>query len=246
MRGKLTVGNWKMNGGLAENAARLAALAREWQADGERCVAVCVPFPYLAQARDALARHRGRVGSQDVSAHASAARTPAKCPARCSRSSGARYAIVGHSERRQHHGERDAEVGGKARAALAAGHHADRVRRRDARRARRRGDRRGGGTPARARWSMRWGTGSRASSSRTSRSGRSAPGGRRPRTQAQDVHARLRAQLERAGATEVTVLYGGSVKAANAAALFAMPDVDGGLVGGASLDAHELLAIARA
>ena len=64
--------------------------------------------------------------------------------------------------------------------------------------------------------------------------------------QAQEVHERLRARLMRAGAGDVKVLYGGSVKAGNAAALYAMPDVDGGLVGGASLDAHELMAIARA
>jgi triosephosphate isomerase len=64
--------------------------------------------------------------------------------------------------------------------------------------------------------------------------------------QAQEVHERLRARLKRAGAGDVKLLYGGSVKAANAAALYAMPDVDGGLVGGASLDAHELMAIARA
>ena len=63
--------------------------------------------------------------------------------------------------------------------------------------------------------------------------------------QAQQVHAALRARLERAGAPDVPILYGGSVKASNAAALYAMPDVDGGLVGGASLDAGELLAIAR-
>ena len=64
--------------------------------------------------------------------------------------------------------------------------------------------------------------------------------------QAQEVHALLRARSQRRGAADVRVLYGGSVKAANAAALFAMPDVDGGLVGGASLDADEFLAIARA
>ncbi len=64
--------------------------------------------------------------------------------------------------------------------------------------------------------------------------------------QAQDVHAFLRERLARAGAGEVPLLYGGSVKAANAAALFAMPDVDGGLVGGASLNADEFLAIGHA
>jgi triosephosphate isomerase len=64
--------------------------------------------------------------------------------------------------------------------------------------------------------------------------------------QAQDVHALLRTALARAAAPDVRILYGGSVKAANAASLFAMSDVDGGLVGGASLDANEFLAIARA
>ena len=64
--------------------------------------------------------------------------------------------------------------------------------------------------------------------------------------QAQEVHATLRARLAEAGAKDVLVLYGGSVKADNAAALFAMADIDGGLIGGASLKAAEFLAIARA
>ena len=64
--------------------------------------------------------------------------------------------------------------------------------------------------------------------------------------EAQAVHAFLRERLQRAGAPDVTLLYGGSVKSGNAGALFAMPDIDGGLVGGASLDANEFLAIAGA
>ena len=64
--------------------------------------------------------------------------------------------------------------------------------------------------------------------------------------EAQAVHATLRARLAKAGAAEVPVLYGGSVKADNAKALFAMADIDGGLIGGASLKAAEFLAIARA
>ena len=64
--------------------------------------------------------------------------------------------------------------------------------------------------------------------------------------QAQAVHATLRARLARAGAANVSLLYGGSVKADNARALFGMPDIDGGLIGGASLKAGEFLAIARA
>jgi triosephosphate isomerase len=65
-------------------------------------------------------------------------------------------------------------------------------------------------------------------------------------TQAQEVHASLRSQLATGNAADVSILYGGSVKAANAATLFAMPDIDGALVGGASLDAGEFLAIGRA
>jgi triosephosphate isomerase (TIM) len=158
---------------------------------------------------------------------------------------GCRYAIVGHSERRQLHGETDAVVGAKARAALAAGltpiacvgetldererGETDAVVARqldavtDAI----------GSDAARIVlayepvWAI--GTGRTASPS-----------------QAQAVHAVLRARLAAAGAAEASILYGGSVKAANASALFAMPDIDGALAGGASLDADEFLMIGRA
>jgi triosephosphate isomerase len=244
MRGKLTVGNWKMNGGRAENAARLAALAQGWRTEAGRGLAVCVPFPFLAQARDALAGSGVEWGAQDVSAHASGAYTGEVSGAMLAEF-GCRYAIVGHSERRQYHGERDAEVGAKARAALAAGLTpiacvGETLAERDA-----------GATAAVVERQL--GAVVDALGAETGRivvayepvwaigTGRTASP-----AQAQEVHGRLRAQLARGGAGEVPVLYGGSVKAANAAALYAMPDVDGGLVGGASLDAHELLAIARA
>ena len=243
MRGKLTVGNWKMHGALAENAGRLAALAGGWRAEGARAIAVCVPFPYLAQARDALAGSGVRWGAQDVSEHAGGAYTGEVSGAMLA-DFGCAYAIVGHSERRQFHGERDAEVGAKARSALAAGITpiaciGETLAERDA-----------GATGAVVERQLQavvdalgtdvrrivvayepvWAIGT----------GRTATPG-----QAQEVHAALRAQLARAGAGDVPLLYGGSVKAGNAAALYAMPDVDGGLVGGASLDANELLAIAR-
>ncbi|HET9338914.1 MAG TPA: triose-phosphate isomerase [Casimicrobiaceae bacterium] len=244
MRGKLTVGNWKMNGGRAENAARLAALAQGWRTEAGRGLAVCVPFPFLAQARDALAGSGVEWGAQDVSAHASGAYTGEVSGAMLAEF-GCRYAIVGHSERRQYHGERDAEVGAKARAALAAGLTpiacvGETLAERDA-----------GATAAVVERQL--GAVVDALGTETGRivvayepvwaigTGRTASP-----AQAQEVHGRLRAQLAGSGAGEVPVLYGGSVKAANAAALYAMPDVDGGLVGGASLDAHELLAIARA
>ena len=243
MRGKLTVGNWKMHGGLAENAARFAALRAGWRGNERRELAVCVPFPYLQQAQDALGGSAVGHGAQDVSAHASGAYT-GEVSAKMLAELGCRYVIVGHSERRQHHGERDGEVAVKAKATLTAGMTpivcvGETLDERDA-----------GATAAVVERQLRavvdglgtdlprivlayepvWAIGT----------GRTATP-----AQAQEVHERLRGELAKAGAREVRVLYGGSVKAANAAALYAMADVDGGLVGGASLDANELMAIAR-
>ena len=243
MRGKLTVGNWKMHGGLAENAGRLAALAGGWRAQAGRGLAVCVPFPYLAQARDALAGGEVGWGAQDVSAHAAGAYTGEVSGAMLA-DFGCRFAIVGHSERRQYHGERDEAVGAKARASLAASVTpiacvGETLAERDAgttgavveRQLRAVIDALGADLPRIVvAYEPVWAIGT----------GRTATP-----DQAQQVHAALRARLERAGAPDVPILYGGSVKASNAAALYAMPDVDGGLVGGASLDAGELLAIAR-
>ena len=244
MRGKLTVGNWKMNGGLTANAALLAALRGGWNAPASRAMGLCVPFPYLAQAREALAGSAIGWGAQDVSAHVVGAFT-GEVSAGMLADFGCRYALVGHSERRQFHGETDAEVGAKAAAALAAGVTplvcmGETLAQRDA-----------GQTLAvvgrqfdaavavlgekvarivvayEPVWAI--GTGRTASPA-----------------EAQAVHGFLRQRLVGADAAEVKVLYGGSVKAANAAELFAMPDIDGGLVGGASLDAKEFLAIAAA
>ncbi len=103
MRGKLVVGNWKMNGGLAANAraARALVAAAGDAGGGARQLAVCVPFPYLAQAQDALAGSPIAWGAQDVSAHASGAYT-GEVSAAMLAEFGCRYAIVGHSERRQY------------------------------------------------------------------------------------------------------------------------------------------------
>jgi len=246
MRGKLTVGNWKMHGGLAENAGRLASLASGWRAgraQAGRALAVCVPFPYLAQAREALAGSEVGWGAQDVSAHAAGAYTGEVSGAMLA-DFGCRFAIVGHSERRQYHGERDETVGAKARAALSAGVTpiacvGETLAERDAgttgavveRQLRAVIDALGADLPRIVvAYEPVWAIGT----------GRTATP-----EQAQAVHAALRAQLGRAGASDVPLLYGGSVKASNAAALYAMADVDGGLVGGASLDAGELLAIAQ-
>jgi triosephosphate isomerase len=243
-RSKLVVGNWKMNGGLAANARLLVALAEGWVPAEGRGIAVCVPFPYLLQAQAALQSSAVRWGAQDVSQHAAGAYT-GEVSAPMLVEFGCRYVLVGHSERRQYHGESDTLVAAKAKAALDAGLTpivcvGETLAQRDA-----------GTTDAVVRRQLDavlealaaeavkvvlayepvWAIGT----------GRTATP-----AQAQEVHAGLRKRLKAAGAAGMQVLYGGSVKAANAAALFGMKDIDGALVGGASLDANEFLAIARA
>ena len=244
MRDELVVGNWKMNGGLAANAGLLARLAAQWTPRERRKLAVCVPAPYLAQAQAALASTAVMWGVQDVSEHASGAYT-GEMSAGMAAEFGCRYAIVGHSERRKLHGESDRAVGAKALAALASGLVPiacvgetldERERGATDEVVLRQVDALLAALGAKARscviayepvWAI--GTGRTASPE-----------------QAQAVHALLRSRLASAGAGEVSLLYGGSVKGSNAAALFAMPDIDGALVGGASLDADEFLTIARA
>ena len=163
---------------------------------------------------------------------------------------GCRYAIVGHSERRTLFGETDAIVGGEVRRGARGGAHADLLRGRDARGARARRDARRCSRGSSMRCSAHgvaglergivayepvWaiGTGRTATSAQAAGSAR--------------VHPRAhRGEGRRRWRRGVPILYGGSVKAANAAELFAMPDVDGGLVGGASLVAEEFVAIWRA
>jgi triosephosphate isomerase len=243
-RGKLVVGNWKMNGGLASNAALLVALLAGWQPRADRTMAVCVPFPYLGQARDALAGSPVAWGAQDVSEHAAGAFT-GEVAASMIAEFGCRFVLAGHSERRQWHGETDALVATKARSALAAGLTpivcmGETLAERDADAWRAVVGRQFDAVASMLGLEMAlvtlayepvWAIGT----------GRTATPG-----QAQEVHAFLRERLRQAGAEGVRVLYGGSVKAGNAGALFAMPDIDGGLVGGASLDAKEFLAIANA
>ena len=244
MRQKLVVGNWKMNGSLAANAARLERLASAWQARASRELAVCVPAPYLAQAQAALTGSAVQWGAQDVSDHRSGAYTGDVAAAMVAEF-GCRYAIVGHSERRQVHRETDALVGAKARAAI------------DARltpiacvgetlEERERGETEV--VAARQVDAVIDALGTDAGRIVLAYEPVWAIGTGRTATpdEAQAVHAELRARLTAAGAGTVSILYGGSVKAATAAALFEMPDIDGALVGGASLDADEFLQIARA
>lgn len=245
MKKKLIAGNWKMNGSLAANEDLVKGLLAGLGTPV--CdVAVAVPSPYLAQVQGLLSGANIALGAQDVSAFASGAYT-GEVSAAMLKDFGVRYALVGHSERRQYHGETDAVVAEKARQALASGITpivcvGETLQEREA-----------GQTESVVKrqlaavihvnghciseivvayepvWAI--GTGRTASPE-----------------QAQQVHAVLRAQLTAATphADRVRVLYGGSMNAANAAELLAQPDIDGGLVGGASLKAEDFLKIIAA
>jgi triosephosphate isomerase len=244
MRGKLVVGNWKMNGGLKANAQLLSALTTGWTTAPGRELAVCVPYPYLMQAQAALSSTPIAWGAQDVSEHSTGAYT-GEVSAPMLAEFGCRYAIVGHSERRQYYGDTDAIVGAKANAALAVGITpiacvGELLAERDA-----------GATERvvlRQLDAVLAAVGSDAPKLVVAYEPVWAIGTGRTATpaQAQEVHARIRERLGEAGAADVLVLYGGSVKADNAKALFAMADIDGGLIGGASLKSDEFLTIGAA
>ncbi len=244
MRGKLVVGNWKMNGGLKANAQLLSALTAGWAGAPDRQLAVCVAYPYLVQAQAALSSTPIAWGAQDVSEHAAGAYT-GEVSAAMLAEFGCRYAIVGHSERRQLYCDTDAIVGAKAKSALGAGVTpiacvGETLVERDA------------GTTERVVLrqldAVLAAVGADAAKLVVAYEPVWAIGTGRTATseQAQQVHARLRARMREAGAADVALLYGGSVKADNAKALFAMADIDGGLIGGASLKADDFLAIGAA
>ena len=239
---KLIAGNWKMNGNLAANEALLSALAQGLNAKPACDVAVCVPAPYFAQVQSLKAAAID-LGAQDVSARASGAFT-GETSAAMLKDFGVRYAIVGHSERRQYHNETDALVADKAKAALAAGVTpivcvGETLAERQAGRTEEVVKRQLAAVihanghciseivvayePV---WAI--GTGKTASPQ-----------------EAQAVHAVLRTQLKAATdqSARVRILYGGSMNAANAASLLSQPDIDGGLIGGASLKAADFLSI---
>jgi triosephosphate isomerase len=242
---KLIAGNWKMNGSLQSNAALVKALlsnAAQWKCN----VALCVPAPYLSQLQSLSKASPLLFGAQDVSMHEAGAYT-GEVSAAMLKDFDCRYAIVGHSERRQFHAENDALVAAKAQKALAFGITpivcvGETLQEREA-----------GLTEEVVKrqlaavihvnghciseivlayepvWAI--GTGKTATPE-----------------QAQHVHAVLRGQLRAASAhaDRVHIVYGGSMNAANAAQLLAQPDIDGGLVGGASLKAADFLSIIAA
>ncbi len=250
MRTKFIAGNWKMNGSLADNELLAKSIAAGLAADHAAqspAVAVCTPAVYFHQLQNLLAGTPIALGSQDISAHDKGAFT-GEISGGMLKEFGVRYAIVGHSERRQYHGETDSAVALKAKAALAVGITpivcvGESLAERES-----------GKTEEVVKrqlaavihenghciseivlayepvWAI--GTGKTATPD-----------------MAQAVHAVLRAQLHAASAVaaqRVPILYGGSMNAANAASLLACPDIDGGLIGGAALKATDFLSIIAA
>ncbi len=249
MKQKLIAGNWKMNGGLAANEALVHGVQQglaQALAGKHAQVAVCVPAAYLSQVQQLIKGSGVDLGSQDVSAHEQGAYT-GEISAAMLKDFAVRYAIVGHSERRQYHGETDEQVAHKAQRALSAGITpivcvGETLDEREA-----------GKTEEVVKrqlaavihvnghciseivvayepvWAI--GTGKTATPE-----------------QAQAVHAVLRAQLKAATShsDRVHILYGGSMNAANAAELLAQPDIDGGLIGGAALKTADFLTIIAA
>jgi triosephosphate isomerase len=241
MRIPLVAGNWKMHGNRAANRALLDAVVAGIEAlEGVEC-AVCVPYPYLGEVAERLAKTPLAWGAQNLSEHAQGAFTGEVSAAMLAEFK-CRYALAGHSERRQLFGETDAAVAAKFAAALASGMTpilcvGETLAERDSGRTEQVVERqlqavldlngKKSFEKAVLAYEPVWaiGTGRTASPE-----------------QAQAVHAFLRARV----LPETRLLYGGSVKRENAAALFAMKDVDGGLIGGASLIAGDFIAVVEA
>jgi triosephosphate isomerase (TIM) len=248
MRTQLVAGNWKMNGSLASNQELLQALVPALAPLNGAHYAVCAPYPYLAQVQRALRGSNIALGAQDLCQFDAGAYTGGVSAAMLADFE-CRYVIVGHSERRSIFGETDEIVAAKFAATqkglltpiLCVGEtlkeresgvtEAVVARQLDA-------VIKHCGVAALAKsviayepvWAI--GTGKTASPQ-----------------QAQAVHAFIRGRVagaDRQLAEGLQLLYGGSVKGANAAELLAMPDIDGGLIGGASLTADEFAVICRA
>jgi triosephosphate isomerase (TIM) len=247
MRKKLVAGNWKMHGSLQSNAALLGRLKSGLS--GLRCeVAICVPYPYLAQVQSELEGTPILWGAQSLSEHGSGAFT-GEVSASMLGDFGCRYVLVGHSERRSLFGESDATVAAKFVAAQQAGLVpvlclGETLAERESGQtmavvARQLGaviDLAGVGALGSAviAYEPVWAIGTGVTATPA---------------QAQEVHASIRALVfgkDAELAAGLRILYGGSVKSQNAAELFAQPDIDGGLIGGAALVADDFMAICQA
>ncbi len=249
MRQPMVAGNWKMNGSRDFTHTLVSDLLAGGVSSCAAKVVICPPFPYLGVASDGLdGNGEVALGGQNLDVHESGAYTGEVSGAMLA-DMGCEYVIVGHSERRALYGEDNARVADKVRAARAAGLVpilcvGETLAEREA-------DRTEAVVGAQldaviealgveafdgtvVAYEPVWAIGT----------GRTASG-----EQAQAVHAFIRGRLSRHDgevASAIRILYGGSVKPDNAAALFAEPDIDGGLIGGASLKAADFLAICNA
>jgi len=248
MRDILIAGNWKMNGGSAANTELVAGIIAGAPVSDRVRLLICPPFPYLVAVAEQLNGSEVLLGAQTVSEHSMGAFT-GEISTSMLKDVGCEYVIVGHSERRALYGESSDAVAAKFKAVIEGGlvailcvgetlaereagsteavidEHMDAVF-----------DAVGidGFATAIVAYEPVWaiGTGMTATPQ-----------------QAQDVHRHIRSGMEARNkdiAEATLILYGGSVKSDNAAGLFSMPDIDGGLIGGASLKADDFLAIATA
>jgi triosephosphate isomerase len=248
MRKPLVAGNWKMHGSRAENADLVRHLLDRLQPGARAEVLLCPPFVYLWETGRLLKDTDVALGAQSLCAEAQGAFT-GEVSGTMLRDVGCRYVLVGHSERRQLYGETDALVARKFVAAqaqglvpvLCVGETLE--------------EREGGQTAAVVARQLDAvlavsGVGSLAKAVIAYEPVWAIGTGRTASPeQAQEVHAMIRARvagLDGTIAASVRILYGGSVKASNARELFAMADIDGGLVGGASLKADEFAQICAA
>ena len=248
MRRKIIAGNWKMNGTLAETEALIRVLLAGASHNERTQVVVCPPFTALETAARLLAGSPIALGGQDMSPHEKGAYT-GDISAAMLLTVGATYVILGHSERRQYHAETDQLINAKARRALAAGLTpivcvGETLAEREA------------GQTEQVVGKQVEGTLSGFSDGDLVRTVIAyepvwAIGTGRTATpeMAEAVHCFVReklAAIDQAAAEIVPILYGGSVKADNAVRLLTQPNIDGALVGGASLKADEFIAIIKA
>ena len=244
MRQSLVMGNWKMNGSRSEGLALANAIAAGLK-DGDQGIAVCVPYVYLSDVQGAIESTPLALGGQNVADQSSGAYT-GEISAAMLKECGCTYALVGHSERRSYYGDTDESVATRFCQAQKEGItpvlcNGETLEARESDTTFAVIDRQlnavinMAGIDALADsviayepvWAI--GTGKTASDE-----------------QAQEVHKYIRQQIAAKSQTvadKIQILYGGSVKPDNAKAIFAMPDIDGGLIGGASLDAESFLAI---
>lgn len=248
MRKKLVAGNWKMHGNLVQNQKLLDAVIKNTTNMRQSEIAVCVPFPYLSAVQNQLKNTHITWGAQTVSEYDKGAYT-GEVSTEMLNDFGCKYAIVGHSERRAVFGENSQTVALKYIAAQKAGIIpvlcvGETLEQRESQITERVVSEQLDAVIEKAGaeslmksviayepvWAI--GTGKTATPQ-----------------QAQDVHEYIRKSIAKhnaAIASEITILYGGSVKANNASELFAMQDIDGGLIGGASLVADDFAAICEA